>query len=112
GFLTDNVLAQPGYAKTAGKLNPFYATYGYDQNDQLNSNFAYRKQNKVIVDWLKNTNDLFRIQRITTPQEQIRTAQGVTSNLGDYQGVPMGSPTGWLEAVCSGIGSIQINNRY
>jgi hypothetical protein len=111
GFISDNVYAQPGYAKTAGKLNPFYQTYGFDQNDLPTGTFAYRKMNKVIIDWLKNTNDTFRLQRLATPQEQIRVASGTTSNPADYQGVPMGSPVGYLEAVCSGIGSVQVNTN-
>jgi hypothetical protein len=109
GFITDNVYVQPGYLKTAGKMNPLYANYGFDQNDQQTGTFAYRKMNKVIVDWLKNTNDIFRLQRITTPKETIRVSQGTTANPADYQGVPMGSPTGYLESVCSGIGSEVIN---
>jgi hypothetical protein len=111
GFITDNVLSNPGYAKTAGKLSHFYQTYGFDQNDLPTGTFAYRKMNKVIIDWLKNTNDIFRLQRLATPQEQIRAASGTTANPGDYQGVPMGSPTGFLEAVCSGIGSVQVNTN-
>jgi len=111
GFLTDNVYAQPGFAKTSGKLSPFYGTYGFDQNDLPTGTFAYRKMNKVIIDWLKNTGDIFRLQRLATPQEGIRAVSGTTSNPGDYQGVPMGSPTGFLEAVCSGIGSVQVNTN-
>lgn len=112
GFITDNVYSEPGnYQKTSGKLNPFYGTYGFDQNDLPTGTFAYRKMNKVIIDWLKNTNDIFRLQRLATPQEQIRASSGTTANPGDYQGVPMGSPTGYLEAVCSGIGSVQVNTN-
>ena len=111
GFLADNVYVQPGYAKTSGKLNPFYQTYGFDQNDLPTGTFAFRKMNKVVIDWLKNTNDIFRLQRLATPQEQIRQSSGTTSSPGDYQGVPMGSPTGYLEAVCSGIGSVQVNTN-
>jgi hypothetical protein len=65
----------------------------------------------VVIDCLKNSIDFFRLQRLATPQEQIRQVSGTTSNPADYQGVPMGSPTGYLEAVCSGIGSVQVNTN-
>jgi hypothetical protein len=104
GFLTDNAYVNPGYTKTAGKLNPFYGNWGYDQNDAQTGNFAYRKMNAVIINWLKNSGDIFRLQRIATP----KGTSVPSSNPGDYQGVPMGSPTGYLEAVCSSIGSEQI----
>ena len=103
GFLTDNVYSTPGYSKSSGKLNPFYGNYGYDQNDAQSGNFAYRKMNAVIINWLKNSTDPFRLQRIATPKT------GGNINLStDYTGVPMGSPTGFLEAVCSSIGPEQI----
>jgi len=103
GFLNDNVYVQPGFTKTSGKLNPFYGNYGYDQNDQQTGTFAYRKMNAVIINWFKNTSDLFRIQRVATPK-----AGGNPTTFADYTGVPMGAPTGFLEAACSSIGSEQI----
>ena len=103
GYLTDNVYSNPGYTKTSGKLNPFYGNWGYDQNDAQTGNFAYRKMNAVIINWFKNSNDLFRIQRVATPK-----AGGNPTSFSDYTGVPMGSPTGYLEAVCSSIGPEQI----
>jgi hypothetical protein len=109
GFITDNVYVQPTYIKTTGKMNPFYANYGFDQNDLPTGTFAYRKMNAVIVNWLKNSGDVFRMQRVITPQEQIRVTQGTTANPADYQGVPLGAQSGFLEAVCSGIGTIMIN---
>jgi hypothetical protein len=103
GFITDNVYVNPGYTKTSGKLNPFYGNYGYDQNDAQTGTFAYRKMNKVIIDWFKNSNDLWRIQRVAAPK-----TGGSPTNFADYTGVPMGSATGYLEAVCASIGSEQI----
>jgi hypothetical protein len=112
GFIADNVYANPGYAKTSGKMNPFYQTYGYDQNDQQSGTFAYRKMNKVIIDWLKNTNDIYRLQRLSTDTIHVPGQSDpnafISTNKNDYSGVPMGSPTGFLEAVCSSIGSEQI----
>jgi hypothetical protein len=103
GFLNDNVYCNPGYSKSAGKLNPFYGAYGYDQNDAPTGNYAYRKMNAVIIDWLKNSNDLFRLQRLARP-----ISGGDINIPGDYTGVPMGAAAGYLEAVCSSIGPIQI----
>jgi hypothetical protein len=111
GFLTSNAYINPGYTKTSGKLNPFYATYGYDQNDAQVQNFAYRKMNRVVINWLK-ANDIFRLQRIACDTVHV-AGQGdpnafVSTNPNDYAGVPFGAPTGYLESQVSAIGSEQI----
>jgi len=109
GFITDNVYVQPGYQKTSGKMSPLYANFGYDQNDQQTGTFAYRKMNRVIINWFKNTLDIFRLQRVATdtvhPAGQVDPNAYVSSNPNEYNGVPMGSPTGFLENACSSIGS-------
>jgi hypothetical protein len=104
GFLTDNAYVQPGYTKSSGKLNPFYNNYGYDQNDAQVQNYAYRKMGAVIVNFLKNTNDLFRLQRIAAP----KTGADPNNQL-SYVGIPLGGDgSTYLEANTSSIGSMQI----
>jgi hypothetical protein len=103
GFLSDNAYINPGYTKTSGKLNPFYGNFGYDQNDAQTGNFAYRVPNAVIINFLKNTTDMFRLSRIANP-----ISGGNPNNASDYVGVPMGSATGFLSASVSSNGSIQI----
>jgi hypothetical protein len=103
GFITDNVYCNPGYTKTSGKLNPFYGNYGYDQNDAQVQNFAYRMANQVIINYLKNTTDLFRLSRMFNPKQG-----GNPANSADYVGIPMGSATGYLSSALSSIGSEQI----
>jgi hypothetical protein len=57
-----------------------------------------------MINWLKNTNDLYRLQRLANPK-------GTTipsANLADYVGVNLGAPSGALEANVSSIGNFQI----
>jgi hypothetical protein len=104
GFLTDNAYVQPGYTKTVGKLNPFYNNYGYSENDAQVQNYAYRKMGSVIVNFLKNTGDLFRLSRIAAP----KAGADPTLNA-SYVGIPLGGDgSTYLEANTSSIGSMQI----
>jgi len=104
GFITNNIFINPGYSKAVGKLNPFYVTYGYTETDAQVQNYAYRKTNAVAINWLKNTLDTFRLQRLAYPKGTTVTS----NNLADYVGVPLGAPSGYLEANTSSIGSFQI----
>lgn len=107
GFMTDgHVTSNPGFIKQPGKLNLFYGTYGYTDQDQETGTYRFRKMNSVIINWLKNSNDNFRLQRIATPKKD-----GIVGNQSDYIGIPLG-PTGniniYLENLVSSIGSIQV----
>ncbi|MFI5133040.1 MAG: SusD/RagB family nutrient-binding outer membrane lipoprotein [Chitinophagales bacterium] len=103
GFITDNVYCNPGYTKTSGKLNPFYANWGFDQNDAQSGNRAYRMMNNVMITYLKNSTDQYRLSRIadTVPG----SGPALSTN---YAGVPMGSATGYLSSSVSPIGREQI----
>ncbi len=107
GFMTTgHVTSSPGYIKQPGKLNLFYGTYGYTDQDQEGGTFRFRKMNSVIINWLKSSNDIFRLTRLATPK-----VGGTVGNTADYIGVPLG-PTGainsFLETLVSSIGSVQI----
>lgn len=108
GFITDNVYIQPGYQKITGKLNPFYATYGFTEVDAQTSNFAYRKVNAVMINWLKSSLDTFRLQRLAYPSGTANVTIPATFSASSYTGVPLGAPSGFLESACSSIGPIQI----
>ena len=119
---TGHVTSNPGYTKQPGKLNLFYGTYGYTDQDQETGTYRFRKMNSVIVNWLKASNDLFRLKRICYPKVSTNdTVPGYTkptipnpNATGNYVGIPLG-PTGniniYLETLVSSVGSIQVNFR-
>ncbi len=103
GFITAHVLSNPGYLKSIGKLNQFYANWGYNEND-VETGFRFNKLNSVLINFLKNTSDQFRLQRIATPK-----VGGVATNPADYVGIPLGGGgSAYLETLVSSIGSEQI----
>jgi hypothetical protein len=105
GFMTtENVSSNPGFLKQVGKLNLFYANYGYSDQDQESGTYRFRKMNRVIIDWMKGSTDLFRLQRLATPK-----VGGNPTNSADYIGVPLGAGTSaYLETLVSSIGSSQV----
>ena len=105
GFMTTGLVSSnPGYLKQIGKLNLYYGTYGYNEQDQETGTFRFRKMNAVIINYLKSA-DLFRLQRLATPR-----SGGVVGNTSDYTGVPLGptgAPAPYVENLVSGVGSSQ-----
>ena len=87
GFIDAPVLSNPGYVKTAGKLNQYYNNWGFDQNDAPTGDF--RKMGQPIVDWLKNSSDIFRLSRICSAKADPNNDQFSQSPT-DYFGVPLG----------------------
>jgi Starch-binding associating with outer membrane len=119
GFLTSNVLVQPGYVSIAGKLNPFYANFGYNEINAVTSNYQYRKMNAVLVNWLKNSGggaDTFRLQSLAYPigstfatsTSALTSITGGTATVANYTGVPLGAGSGFATASASPIGPFQI----
>jgi hypothetical protein len=93
-------LSNPGFSKSVGKLNQFYVNWGYNEND-VETGFRFNKLNTVLINFLKNTSDLFRLQRIATPK-----VGGSPTNPADYVGIPLGGGgNGYLETLVSSIGS-------
>ena len=120
GFLNQNVLVQPGYQNISGKLNPFYANFGYNEINNVAQNYQYRKMNAVIINWLKNSNgipDTFRLQNLAYPAgSTFATAAAAaisitsgTASVDNYVGVPLGAGSGYSTAGASPIGPFQIN---
>lgn len=107
GFITENMFIQPGYQKSPNKLNPFYSNYGFNEVDAQNQNFAFRKVGAVMINFLKNTNDLFRLQRIAYPKGTATLTP--SANPADYFGIPLGGEgASYLEGATSSIGPMQI----
>jgi hypothetical protein len=111
GYLDKNVLCQPGYAVSSGKLNPYYATYGYNEANTVTGNHQYRKMNKVIIDWFKNTNDDYRLRGLAWPNGAQSTAPLPTwpaTGTYSYTGVPMGAGSGAATGNSSAMGPFYI----
>lgn len=120
GFLSTNVLVNPGYAKQPNKLNFFYSTFGYNENDAEVSNHQFYKASAFLVNELKAKNDSFRLQRkIDVKPASIRLDKTVSSDpaypspinrdtFANYIGVPLGASSGFLTANSSPVGPVQI----
>lgn len=85
GFLAagEDVLATPGYLKTAGKLNPFYANYGFTEADKKAGNKDFYTYSAFYIDKLKSFADTSRLQRLAYRPED-------AAYRNDYRGVPFG----------------------
>jgi len=106
GVITTPVFCNPGYLKTAGKLNPYYQNWGFNENDAPTGDF--RKMNRVIVEWLKSTNDVFRLQRICSVKG-LPDNLSVSNTLSDYIAAPLGGDgSSYLSANVSAMGSMQV----
>jgi Starch-binding associating with outer membrane len=119
GFLTANVLVQPGYQNISGKLNPFYANFGYNEINNVASNYQYRKMNAVLINYLKSSGgvaDTFRLQSLAypagstfaTPASSIISITAGTTGVASYVGVPLGVGSGFATAGASPIGPFQV----
>lgn len=107
GFLTANAQINPGYVKQTSKLNPLYANWGYNENDVEQTNHRFIKIGTPIVNYLKNTNDIFRLQRVADPK--VSGYNGNVSDPTNYVGVPLGGTgSAYLETLVSSLGSSQI----
>ena len=123
GYLTQNVLVSPGYQNIAGKLNPFYANYGYNELNVVQSNHQYRKMGAVLMNWLKTSlmrptppgvgavaataaADTFRLQGLAWPIGTSVIAP--STNLSNYVGIPLGAGSGFATASSSAIGPFMI----
>lgn len=131
GFINQNVLIQPGYQSISGKLNPFYANFGYNEINNVTSNYQYRKMNAVLVNWLKNSGsgavsdtfsvaDTFRLQNLAYPagstfNSAVLAESSITSVsnvVDDYIGVPLGIGSGYSTKTSSPIGPFQVKYGF
>lgn len=106
GFIDAPVLSNPGYVKSQGKLNQYYQNYGFNENDAPTGDF--RKMGAPIVDWLKNSSDVFRLSRICSaigdPNNDLFSLSPT-----DYKGVPLGGAgTPYLSSAVSAMGRMVV----
>jgi hypothetical protein len=123
GYITANVLCSPGYQVIAGKLNPFYANYGYNELNNVVQNHQYRKMGGAILNWLKRSEttnaippaaapaatadaDTFRLQSLAWPNGT--TPSAPSANLSSYSGIPLGQGSGYSTAGSAPIGPFQV----
>jgi Starch-binding associating with outer membrane len=123
GYITANVLASPGYQNIAGKLNPFYGNFGYNELNNVLTNHQYRKMNAVLINWLKTSNttnalpptatpaatadaDTFRLQSLAWPAGTAPTA--ISNTLSNYIGIPLGVGSGFATSGSSPIGPFEV----
>ncbi len=90
----EDALSQPGFvAGTAGKINPFYASYGWDQNGNQNNRFI--RMTALLVNTMKSTGDTFRMKQVMYPkggENPDKPGTGLlVSNSANYIGVPFGT---------------------
>jgi hypothetical protein len=65
--------------------------------------------NVVIIDWLKNSNDLFRLGRIASKIANPENDQPISTNPADFKGIPLGGEgSAYLSSNVSAMGRMQI----
>ncbi|UMB55247.1 SusD/RagB family nutrient-binding outer membrane lipoprotein [Lutibacter sp. A64] len=81
GFITSDVLVNPGYSLDAGKQNPFWNLYGADESETVTLTSKATCATDYVISYLQNTND----PRIDYIYEKPETGHlGVVQGLLDY----------------------------
>ncbi len=87
GFITDDVLVNPGYAKEEGKQNPLWDDLGWDVGDTQTLSSKATCATPFVLEHLFNTNDP-RIDYIyeipAEPNSDLRGHLGVVQGLDQY----------------------------
>ncbi|MBD1259501.1 SusD/RagB family nutrient-binding outer membrane lipoprotein [Maribacter polysiphoniae] len=76
GYITADVMANPGYSKNADKQSPFYDYAGYDEGDAETNRHDYTVATDYTIDYLSSTNDP-RIGYLYSPSEDADEFKGV-----------------------------------
>lgn len=100
GFLVEdeNVLSDPGYIKSSGKMNPWYENYGFTSADARSGSHDFYVWTKYFLDKLMDYSDT-RIARLAYPIG------------GTYVGVPFGEGSDtYLYPKVSGFGPALLPN--
>lgn len=104
----EDVASQPGYAKSSGKLNPYYLATGYDENDAPQTGQSLYRMSAFLVNTLKDRNDTMRLKYLAAAAEDLQPANAPAFYLGhvaDYVGVPFGAEgEDYLATLTSGVG--------
>jgi len=100
GFITENVINNPGYITSTGKMNPFFETYGTTLSGSPTSDNRSLKGTKYTIDYLSNTNDT-RLEKIYAPIPG-----------GGFAGINQGAPDeqGTVVVPFSGLGNGVLKN--
>lgn len=118
GFLGvgQDVTSTPGYVSSAGKLNPFYERWGYNSSGGAQALARYPRPTKFLFDFLKSTNDTFRLKRLAYAAGGESTTPGVSTKpeiVANYVGVPFGAASGYLSQNTSYPGpSVIVKNDF
>lgn len=79
-YLQTDALINPGYANTAGQINPFYGSYVLDANGNPGATAQVYRANNYSIQFLKSTNDTLRLAA------EFSKVQTPLSGTGDYRG--------------------------
>lgn len=93
GYLTADALVNPGYANTAGKQSPLWATLGVNPGGSLYSDgYNYLRAGGAMVDFYKKNNDprLFYVYAPNGSDPSTTAFFQKDNNAGDYTGVFFG----------------------
>lgn len=114
GFIGENedVTSQPGYAKSSGKLNPYYLATGYNENDAPQTGQALYRMSAFLVESLKDNKDTMRLKYLAAVAEDLQPANAPAfylGNVADYVGVPFGGEgEDYLSTLTSGVGPARV----
>ncbi|GAA4053963.1 SusD/RagB family nutrient-binding outer membrane lipoprotein [Hymenobacter glaciei] len=97
GFITSDVLVQPGFAASAGQQNPFYNTYGFAVGSpNTTSTYRFILPTNFLLNLFVNNNDP-RVTQEYRPVGAVKDASGNQTVAGTYAGSNLGegglSPT-------------------
>jgi hypothetical protein len=108
GFLPVNVdvTSNPGYVASTGKQNPFYETWGYNAAGGSQALARYPRPTVFLFDFLKGTNDTFRLKRLAWPNGG--EGANLEQKVSNYTPVPFGASSGYLSQSTAYIGPSQI----
>jgi hypothetical protein len=96
GFITADVLAQPGYLQTSGKQNPFYDRYGVTPaGTSFTNEYSYQLPTRYLLEQYYDARDPRAVQMYATaPSATVAiatyTVNGVTRNTFPYIGADLG----------------------
>jgi Starch-binding associating with outer membrane len=110
GFITGEDVASGGpgfYQPSAGKLNPVYERWGYNQGGAAQALGRFPRMSEFLINTLKSNIDTFRLKRIAYAVGGEGATPGVSSKgdlAANYAGVPFGASSGFLATAVSPIG--------
>jgi len=103
-----DVTSNPGYLASAGKLNPFYETWGYNAAGGVQSLGRYPRPTVFLFSQLISTNDTFRLKRLAWPNGGEAAASPLPEIVSNYTPVPFGVSSGYLSQSTAYIGPSQL----